>query len=128
MTDSPHFIRLRAAWQRDNGSDWERCNLPDRLEASSGQCVHYGRTFNCPTGLEAGQRVWLVFEGWQGLMYVLLDGQLLAARIEPQSAPWQHEITRLLSGSHRLEVRLERTEATSPMGLTGLVSLRIDPA
>lgn len=128
MTDSPHFIRLRAAWQRDCGSGWARCDLPDSLESASGQRVHYRRTFNCPTGLAVGQPVWLVFEGWQGQMEVLLDDQILTAKIDSQEAPWKHEITRFLRGSHRLEVYLEREGAMSPMGLTGLVSLRIDPA
>jgi hypothetical protein len=75
----PHIIRLRGPWEQE--------------PQPSGQ-VRYARRFNCPTGLEGGDRVWLAIEFEQG--EISLNGQPLGA------AGGRFDITPLLQPANRL--------------------------
>jgi hypothetical protein len=65
-----HVIRLRAAWTHEGG----------------GVSV---RRFNKPTGLDGGERVWLVWEG--AVEAAELNGEPLD--ISPTPSPIRHDVT-----------------------------------
>jgi hypothetical protein len=68
-----HVIRLRAAWTHEGG----------------GVSV---RRFNKPTGLERGERVWLVWDG--AVEAAELNGEPL--EVSPNPAPTRHDVTERL--------------------------------
>jgi hypothetical protein len=86
-----HSIRLRDPWDATPQADGT---------------VHFTRHFNRSTGLEAGDRVWLVIEGAAQPLAVTLNGNLVgqASRL-PVPAPNQarYEITALLQPRNKLE-------------------------
>lgn len=55
----PHSIRLREPWD---------------VEPAAGGLKRHRRFFNKPTGLESGDRVWIVVEGAVGLSELTLNG------------------------------------------------------
>lgn len=108
----PHRIRLQAAWTgADSSPVWTR-------------------SFGSPTGVEAGDRVWLVIER-PVACEATLNGRPLPAVVAGHAA-WRHEVTaELLS---RNELRLvfagpttgaSADRAPLPESL-GLVSLEIE--
>ena len=92
-----HTIRLRGPWER---------------EPHEGGQVRYARRFHLPTGLDSGERVWLVIEVADG--EVSLNGQLLG------SATGQFDVTRMLEPTNRLVVT-----AASGLSTDGLAWLEI---
>jgi hypothetical protein len=130
-----HTIRLRRPWRReveqggavDQGGVVEKADVPDSdpVAAPSGTVV-YRRSFNCPSGLESGDRVWLHFECFQAARasvelntHVLLD-----ADPDAIDFPLRLEVTEQLTPSNQLTVRLEPA-SQSNASIDGEVSLQI---
>jgi hypothetical protein len=92
-----HVIRLRGPWHQEP--------LP-------GGSVRYSRRFHRPTGLESGDRVFLVLDG--SAAAVVLNGQPLAL------GSGRYDITELLAAKNLLEL-------AAPAGLPtdGLARLEI---
>ncbi|MEM8667652.1 MAG: hypothetical protein AAGG48_09070 [Planctomycetota bacterium] len=119
-----HSMRLRSPWQVDRGDGvFQRCELPDSKQ-SEGPTIAYRRSFNCPTGLESTDKVWLIIHGWEGRIESLsVNGQLLD--MEEHESPTRLEISTWLLRSNRIELILA---ATGEVGsrLTGPVELAIE--
>lgn len=164
-----HTIRLRGPWQvepvcrfvrkvdgaLDESTDdlppAARVTMPADWAATCGEDfwgrVGYLRTFQKPTGLESGERVFLVVEPPRSRGCVLLsrtsavnawsDGILLG-EVECGDAPGRFEITELLDEHNRLEIVVDHPalDAASranddggtclPGGLVGEVRLEIE--
>lgn len=157
----PHVIRLRGPWELkplerfvrlDDGqfrredqdlpaggraavpSDWS-----DLVGADFRGTVRYTRHFNCPTNLDASERVWLVCEGLDHQGTVSLNDRPLFDLVGSDK-PVAADITDLLQPRNALIVCVtllpEGHEATPPRpaarqgqpgGLTGEVRLEIRP-
>lgn len=85
MTDEGHGIRLTAAWERSETAGWQR---------------HFGR----PSGIDGGQRVWLVLEGQSDEPALQLNGAPLGAPDQAEPNRWAWEVTSLLRSRNRLEL------------------------
>ena len=92
-----HVIRLRGPWQQ---------------ESRPGGIVRYSRRFHKPTGLEGGERVWLVIDS--AASGTLLNNQPLAAE------HGRCDVTELLAGSNFLVIEASELESTD-----GLARLEI---
>lgn len=125
----PHIIRLHAVWSvcRPDTDDLYRIQLPDKLQhgLGVGGVVEYRRSFNCPTGLENGNRVVLVIHHWVGSLSAFLDDQPIVNSLRMFAEPLRIDITDRLSGSHSLLVQI-RSEDGADSGLDGIVTLEID--
>jgi hypothetical protein len=99
----PHVIRLRGPWEyeplvrfvpvadgRLQSADDSLpapgiTTLPDNWGTVLGSdfqgTVRFTRRFNCPTGLGAGSRVWLVVDDVDWHATIVLNGQLLGAAV-----------------------------------------------
>jgi hypothetical protein len=84
---TPHTIRLQAAWEQPTGDSHP-----------------WTRRFGRPTGLEAGQQVWLVVAGSHVAATVALNGVVLPV-IAAGDPRWVCDITSLLRDRNVLEVR-----------------------
>ncbi|MEX0586887.1 MAG: hypothetical protein WD176_09590, partial [Pirellulales bacterium] len=80
----PHRIRLNGPWTYEvlpPGNGGGEMRLPGDWRAALGRnftgSVRFGRRFNCPTGLEPHERVWLVVPGGDAAGQVLLNEQPL---------------------------------------------------
>jgi hypothetical protein len=93
-----HVIRLRQPWQT--------------RELPGG--VRYRRAFHRPTGLDGGQRVWLVIESPQSQVAVWLNGERLGD--VRQGTAGRFNVTGRLADRNRLEIDVERGTADSPVG------------
>lgn len=99
--------------------------------------VCYRRTFQMPTGLDEGQRVWLVVEPPRSRGTVTLGGEPLGFLGEGDP-PGRYDITLRLREHNRLEIVVEHPAlddarasnddetAQSPGGLVGEVRLEIE--
>jgi hypothetical protein len=125
---STHIIRLRGPWQleavarfvprpdghyRTVGDDLPtttRATMPADWSESFGSeflgRVRYVRTFQKPTGLESGERVWLVVEPPRSLGTVRLADQLLGT-VSRDGAASRFDISSLLADRNRLEIVVE---------------------
>lgn len=154
-----HIIRLRGPWQlevvwryvrcadgtyradRENLPSTARMTMPADWSAAFGAdflgCVCYRRTFQKPTGLESGERVWLVIEPPRSVGEVELNRQRLGD-ICGGEAVGRFDITAMLEDHNRLEIlvehpaaddvnRAQNPTATLPTGgLVGEVRLEIE--
>lgn len=154
-----HTIRLRGPWnvepvarfvlQPDGTYRPERVNLPPGVKmtmpadwsAAFGANflgrVRYLRVFQSPTGLENGERVFLVVEGGRSRALVELNGKRLG-----EGFTWgqvgRYEITAMLEDHNRLEIVVEHPALDAgraanddgsirlPGGLVGEVRLEIE--
>jgi hypothetical protein len=154
-----HIIRLRGPWQlepvhrwvrrADGGYDRVRTDLPAAAKATmpadwSGSfggdflgCVKYSRHFNLPTGLAAGDKVFLVVEPPRSWAEVCLGGETLGRMISRDAAA-RYDVTDRLEAHNRLEILVDHpavpdgrdtiTGSTDlpPGGLVGEVRLEIE--
>jgi beta-galactosidase/beta-glucuronidase len=99
--------------------------------------VRYCRTFQKPTGLDEGQRVWLVVEPPDSRGSVTLNDQILGV-LSRGDSPARFDITGLLASHNRLEIVIEHplldcadapnddSNVHLPGGLVGEVRLEIE--
>ena len=88
--------------------------------------VRYTRSFNSPTCLQAGQRIWLVLEGVTGEAEVRLGDRLLGVAT-PTACPSRYNISNDLQHRNLLSIDITQpSEASPPGGLTGEVRLEIE--
>ncbi|MEX2317647.1 MAG: hypothetical protein WD669_10885 [Pirellulales bacterium] len=148
-----HTIRLRGPWQlepvarfvprpdgtylpvKDDLPAAARATMPADWSASFGADflgrVRYHRVFQKPTGLEAGERVWLVVEPPTSRGTVSLGGMELG-EVAHDGPPGRFEITKQLEDHNRLEVIVEHPtpggacDCSRPGGLVGEVRLEIE--
>ncbi|MGI9455564.1 MAG: glycosyl hydrolase 2 galactose-binding domain-containing protein [Aeoliella sp.] len=132
-----HSIRLRGPWsyevlsRLDGGSDLPppgKQKMPADWSLTLGKDFHgvvrYRRTFHSPTGLEAGQGVWLVVEGVRSRAEVSLNDHQLAATcgLAAERSPIEH----LLSQTNHLIIDVEHMPTDEGCGgLSGEVRLEI---
>src|SRR5262245_11213154 len=88
----PHDSRPRAPW--------ERHPLPER------GLVRCTRHFNKPTGLDHGERVWLVVEGLSCPATVCVNGVPVGHASHGAGDPVRYDITPLLAARNKLEIEL----------------------
>ncbi|MHB8973493.1 MAG: hypothetical protein ACYC3X_29065 [Pirellulaceae bacterium] len=103
-----HVIRLREPWNVSSDAN-------GRLELR--------RRFNCPTGLQSGDRVVLVVEGLVGELAVLLNGHLLSMSTMPGTTGTRSAEIQSHLQAHN-EVRLELTVDRQPTTDEWLSQLR----
>ena len=109
-----HVIRLRAPW-----------NVESLKEASG--AVRCTRHFNRPTGIEGGDRVWLVIEGLACSATVLLNDTPIgqASRLSCGDPPARFPITPLLQARNRIVIDLDEIAGDDPLDCLGEVRLEI---
>ncbi len=107
-----HVIRLRGPWQLEPLGD-------------GGACCR--RTFHKPTGLDAGERVWLVVERPAGRAAVRLNGRALGV-VEGEASVGRFDVTGRLADGNSLEIDVERAapDAAAAGELVGAVRLEIE--
>jgi hypothetical protein len=120
----PHIIRLRGPWE------WE----------ASADKVRITRRFHRPTGLEAGDCVWLTIDDVHGSATVALNGRRLGeivsrsseephSHLEIQRCPARFNLTTDLQPHNAITVEVTTPPAgvaDGPGGLIGLVCLEIE--
>ena len=122
-----HRIRLNAAWHRGEtlGTSLAgRISLPDESPLPADE-VWYWRTFNAPTGIDRDTRLEVVFDRWQGLMDVYLDGGSLAKEVAYLGDACLLNVTARITQSHQLAIRLTAGPSGQPPCLNGGVRLQI---
>jgi hypothetical protein len=109
-----HTIRLRGPWQ----------NEP--LEGAEGT-VRCTRHFNKPTGLDGGERVWLVIDGIASAATISLNGAAVGqvSHVSPGDAPTRFDITPLLLARSKIEIDLQLLQGSEPLACLGEVRLEI---
>jgi hypothetical protein len=161
LTLDPHTIRLRGPWQlqavarfvaradghyevvRDDLPTSTRATMPADWSESFGLRflgrVRYVRTFQKPTGLDAGERVWLVVEPPRSQVTARLAERTLGS-VQANGPAGRFDITSLLADRNMLEIVVEHpmldeqghpTDAAAiglPGGLIGDVRLEIEAA
>jgi Glycosyl hydrolase 2 galactose-binding domain-like len=109
-----HVIRLRAPWEVE----------PLEESPNSVRCT---RHFNKPTGLDDGQRVWLVIDGLACTAAVSLNdvpvGQ--ASRLSPGDLPARFDITPLHEPRNKIVIEFECSVSSDPVASLGEVRLEI---
>lgn len=144
-----HKIRLRGPWRYevlariDAAGERRTDDLPlpgkqkmpadwsAKLGADFYGVVRYRRTFHQPTGIEAGQGVWLVVEEVYSRGAISLNGQSLAearrrSAVAGGSDVVRVEIAPLLSPTNELIIDVEHSPGDEGIGgLTGEVRLEI---
>jgi len=159
LTLNPHIIRLRGPWQvepvarfvlqadgtylpdENNLPAAARVTMPADWSATCGPDffgrVRYRRVFHRPTGLDAGERVFLVIEPARSSARVALQGMHLGF-VEPGSLAGRFEITDRLEDDNQLEVFVDHPSLDDmkrtvgdpallpPGGLVGEVRLEIE--
>ena len=123
-----HPIRLRRPWTKQvTGPDGlpteSTVDIPDHEPNSVGNEWTYHRSFNCPTGLDEGSRVFLSISDWQGHMAsVSINDQVCDSTQKP---PLRIDVTLNLQPSNCLRIQLIPEGQTSPL-LCGDVQLEIE--
>jgi hypothetical protein len=154
-----YTIRLRGPWQlepveryiqrRDGRWDRSADDLPaatrDKMPAEWSAVlggdfrgrVRYRRTFQMPTGLDEGQRVWLAVEPPRSCGTVTLGGVMLGT-VRAGDPPARYDITDRLRETNHLEIVVEHPPLDDaafsndddttrlPGGLVGEVRLEIE--
>jgi hypothetical protein len=113
-------------------ADWSDLLGPDFLGR-----VSYRRAFNKPTGLESGERVWLVVEAARSQACVVWKGELIGF-VNSGDAADRFDITERLEDHNTLEIYVDHPALDSmrstigdptqlpPGGLVGEVRLEIE--
>ena len=159
MSPEPYTIRLRGPWQLEpleryvpcGDGRWDRstddlpaavrAKMPADWSAEFGSefrgRVRYRRTFQKPTGLDEGQRVWLVVEPPRSRGTVSLGGELLG-HVGYGDPPGRYDITERLQEHNHVDIVVEHPPlddrtisndddtARLPGGLVGEVRLEIE--
>jgi hypothetical protein len=154
LLHSMHTIRLRGPWQlepilrfvpqADGAYRWVKDGLPpaarETMPADWSSCfgpdflgrVRYHRIFQKPTGLDSGERVFLVVEPPRSRGAVSISNRLLG-EVEQGGLPSRFDITACLADHNRLEIIVEHPrscdspiDAQLPGGLIGEVRLEIE--
>jgi hypothetical protein len=146
-----HVIRLRGPWRiaaisrfvprRDGGCDEvleevfddlptaARATMPANWSATLGRNfigrVRYTRSFHRPTGLDAGERVFLIVEPPRSSGVVELNRKRLGD-LKWGAAPLRVDVTNLLGGDEELEIIVEHASKENAGGLVGEVWLEIE--
>ena len=154
-----HTIRLRGPWQLEPLERYEfggdgrckrlsqgmpanaRSTMPTDWSSAFGAefCgrVRYHRVFQSPTGLDSGERVWLVVEPPRSHGAVKLNGKPLGD-VSWSGPHFRWDITDLLDDHNRLEIVVEHppldgdsvanddSDINRPGGLVGEVRLEIE--
>lgn len=102
----PHIIRLRSPWTRRNLSTY----------------VALVRGFNCPTGLDGSQQVWIVIDELPTSGMAYLNDMPLGTLAPEQSN--EFEVTMLLAP--RNEVCLELSDRPGQTPLTEPTAVRLE--
>jgi len=75
----------------------------------------FTRTFNCPTNLDAHERVNLLLDGVSGRACITLNGKLVGA-IDNQSPPVRFDITQRLERHNQLQIEVQWDGAADQRG------------
>lgn len=144
MSHYPHRIRLRGPWEceplarlvrlPDGSIHVETANLPaprrmtmprrwqeGGLEHFAGR-VRFRRHFGYPGTIDADERVWLLFEGFEGIAQITLNGNYLGEH-DGGSGPCDYDVTQLLTQGNDLDLVIESPAESG--GLWGDVALEI---
>jgi hypothetical protein len=109
---SMHTIRLRGPWEIEQSAG----------RMGTARCV---RHFNKPTGLESGERVWLVIEGMARTAAISFNGAFVGQASSWSSA--RFNITPQLMARNRIEIELPSPTGADPRVSLGEVRLEIEP-
>ena len=126
-----HRIRLKGPWEfaSADGSQSGRVTMPaewDDLFDENVKQATFRRLFHQPTNLDAGDRVFLVFDGVGGNGEFRLNGHSAGELIESDE-PQRFDVTELLVPFSELVVELHRNSETErPGGLHDVVALEIE--
>jgi hypothetical protein len=142
-----HIIRLRGPWQLTPVKQWDlqpdgtyrpadhglpaaaKMTMPADWSATLGRDfigrVRYTRSFHRPTGLDAGERVFLVVEPPRSSGVVELNRKRLGD-LRWGGAPLRVDVTNLLGGDEELEIIVEHAAKENAGGLVGEVWLEIE--
>lgn len=136
-----HRINLRGPWEFEwiepplsEGSGIPttgRIKMPADWRDTFGEragLVRLSRRFHQPTGLELGDRVWLVFTGIGGEAVVAVDGVTLEPNSE--AGELRFDITAALRPTNQavVELRCDPSTTDGPLGLYDFVAVEIEPA
>jgi len=108
----PHVIRLRAPW-----------DIEPLTEQGLVRCT---RHFNKPTGLDHGERVWLVIEGAASSARITVNGSRLGQTSCLAEVPMRIDITQLITGRNRLEIELSVADGHEAAQFQSAVRLEIE--
>lgn len=86
--------------------------------------VRYTRRFNCPTNLDASERVWLVCDGVAGTAQIALNGQPIFA-LKASGRAGSCDVTPHLLPHNALTVEVSAPPGGPAGGITGEVRLEI---
>jgi len=90
--------------------------------------TRFSRTFNCPTNLDAHERVNLLLDGVSGQARITLNGKLVGA-IDNPAPPARFDITQFLERHNQLQIEVQwEGAADQPGGLWAPVALEIIPS
>ena len=134
-----HTIRLRGPWTCQPIASATDAPLPSGgtlaipgdwsglLGADFRGRARFTRHFNCPTGLDPGQRVWLVLDDAEGDLTVYLNGADLlplspspTLPVSPTSPALRCDITAHLQPRNELTIDLHSPSAPGRLGLVRL--------
>jgi len=104
----PHIIRLRQPWQRTMQDDG----------------VRYQRRFNCPTGLDQREQVWLVVRGLSAGAHLSCNGNNLIHGTADHELV-EADITERLQPSNLLSIDLPGPADSAHSDLPAEVQLEI---
>ena len=104
----PHVIRLRDPWRRQEHEGF----------------IRHARRFNCPTGLDESERVWIVVESTAGSAVVRLNGQEVGRLAG--GAAGEFDVTALLCPHNEIQIDLQPPQPPQET-LPGKVRLEIRP-
>lgn len=129
---APSIERLPAGTRAKMPADWA-----ESLGADYFGRVRYRRNFQKPTGLDRGERVWLVVEPPRSRGDISLNSEPLG-EVDHDDPPARFDITSRLQGQNHLEVIVQHpaldaaavagddSKARLPGGLIGEVRLEIE--
>lgn len=126
-----HVIRLRHPWHKVAADGLHlQVDVPEPESDSTplidpyGHPTRYERSFNSPTGLDVGSKVFLQIESWEGtLASVHLNDTMAAEHVS--HAPAEINITALLESNNRLVISL-RPPIDGEARLSGAVTIAIE--
>jgi beta-galactosidase/beta-glucuronidase len=134
----PHRIRLRGPWDFEimsGGSGEPPLAKSGRVQMPTDWClalgagflgrVRFRRFFNCPTGLEPHEAVWLIVEGIEARVEISLNGQPLGTA-DDTARPMSFDVTQQLAARNELWLEVE-CGASPSSGPIGEVRLEIRP-
>jgi hypothetical protein len=130
--ESVHRIRLVGPWEWTDwpvadSADWKKIRLPDdwsSFQESTASAI-FRRRFHCPTGIEPGDRVYVVIDTEVLRGTIRLNGAGLEKSARPSRIDLSFEITDRLIDHNTLEIALTELSAIPQCGLGRPVVLEI---